>query len=509
MSSFGFSLSLNLSNLGKGEGLKNLRASVKRLSSGKKRPEASDGAGHLGLADRFRSQVTRNHKIGEALSNAISYTETQDNILLGISDSILKMSELVAMASDPLKTTSDRDIIETELRKIEDEVNSFKGAKYNGLSVFGSGTINFAPDTLKLAQGYSAFHADSGPHAYYYAGDGVDPNSFDVQSLEATWDEEVPTPESYTLGTGESWITAGAPYVDPNVTITYSFHSSLDGDPLTGVTTAEVKAAVAEALALWSSEADGNLVFVEVADSGPAPDDSTNYDPTGLPVMRFGAHYIDGDGAGVLAHAFYPAANSGLAGDTHFDTGQTWDINLLLETTVHEVGHALGLGHTSNSGIMEPVIQNRYTSGLGSAYLLQDDIDGIRALYAGGTVAEETTDTIYTLESTNFANFSLAGVSATSLASAQSSINTLDSAYVSLLNMRVQVGSSMRELTSKASIYSQQRIGISEALSSVEDISLEDELTAFTAAQLQANAEQSIQAQGIQLSRNLIEGLLT
>jgi hypothetical protein len=88
---------------------------------------------------------------------------------------------------------------------------------------------------------------------------------------------------------------------------------------------------------------------------------------------------FDGPG-GVLAHTFYPAPPNSepLAGDMHFDADENWQIGPgmdLFTVALHEAGHALGLGHSSNPGsVMYPYY--RFAAGLTA-----DDIAGIRTLY--------------------------------------------------------------------------------------------------------------------------------
>ncbi|KAL1563089.1 metalloendoproteinase 2-MMP-like [Salvia divinorum] len=87
---------------------------------------------------------------------------------------------------------------------------------------------------------------------------------------------------------------------------------------------------------------------------------------------------FDGEG-GVLAHAFYPTN-----GRLHFDLDDKWfylfinkNATDLLSVSLHEIGHLLGLQHsTVEAAIMYPTFKRGETKDLD-----QDDILGIKALY--------------------------------------------------------------------------------------------------------------------------------
>ena len=98
-------------------------------------------------------------------------------------------------------------------------------------------------------------------------------------------------------------------------------------------------------------------------------------------------HPFDGVNV-VLAHAYSPPSpgDDSRAGDVHFDDAETWTLAErpflsgqpidLVTVAAHEIGHALGLGH---SGEHCALMNESYTGS--HRFLAHDDLEGIRALY--------------------------------------------------------------------------------------------------------------------------------
>lgn len=155
--------------------------------------------------------------------------------------------------------------------------------------------------------------------------------------------------------------------------LTYYFQNGTND-----ISSTQEKNALRSAFALWAGVT--NLRFTEVSNRNRADivilwGSGSHGDP----------YPFDGTN-GVLAHAFYPPPNGGaIAGDAHFDDAERWTMSTrpngsqpidLVTVAAHEIGHSLGLAHSSVAGaLMYPY----YTGS--HRYLHTDDINGIRYLY--------------------------------------------------------------------------------------------------------------------------------
>lgn len=148
----------------------------------------------------------------------------------------------------------------------------------------------------------------------------------------------------------------------------------------------DVKRVFGNAFTRWSEWTP--LTFTEISD----------YNTADLKIGFYGGDHGDGeafDGVlGTLAHAFAPPR-----GLLHLDSDETWVIDdvfasgspsaMDLESVaVHEIGHLLGLGHSSvEEAVMFPTI----SSGVRKVELARDDVEGIQVLYGSNPDSNSTT----------------------------------------------------------------------------------------------------------------------
>ena len=112
-------------------------------------------------------------------------------------------------------------------------------------------------------------------------------------------------------------------------------------------------------------------VFINGTDPPPGPGQT----PTDVAIAKAQTYFLGGAG--------------NLPGDIEFDDGDPWQLHGTIQVpdifgaATHELGHALGLNHSTDpTAVMYPVFQR--FDGPGTGHLGADDIAGVQSIYGAG-----------------------------------------------------------------------------------------------------------------------------
>jgi len=115
-----------------------LAKSLQRLSSGLKIVTPQDDAAGLAVSMKFDAQSKRIGAAENNVSNAISYTQTQDGFLQQVSKALNRMGELAVSAQDVTKTDTDRSLYDAEFQQMASYISNVATKDFNGVSLFDS-----------------------------------------------------------------------------------------------------------------------------------------------------------------------------------------------------------------------------------------------------------------------------------------------------------------------------------------------------------------------------------
>jgi len=131
-----------------------LGRSLARLSSGSKIVNPSDDAAGLAVSEKMDAQGRRVKAAVNNVQNAISYVQTADGFMSGMTKILSRMSELAILAKDVTKNPTDIDLYSQEFHALQDQLRATIGGTsadiggatdvgtplgaYNGITLFGS-----------------------------------------------------------------------------------------------------------------------------------------------------------------------------------------------------------------------------------------------------------------------------------------------------------------------------------------------------------------------------------
>jgi flagellin len=124
-----------------------LSKSLSRLSSGSKITSPEDDAAGMAVSTKFDAQVSRLGAVSSNLSNAVSFSQTQDGYLQKVAKALDRMSELSVLAQDVTKTGADLNQYDKEYQKLNTYIADVATKDFNGISLFSGDALNVTTDS--------------------------------------------------------------------------------------------------------------------------------------------------------------------------------------------------------------------------------------------------------------------------------------------------------------------------------------------------------------------------
>jgi flagellin len=125
---------------------KALSSSLQRLSSGSQITSPADDPAGLAVSMQLTSELGRVTAASNNVSDATSFSQTQDGYLQQVNTAFSRMSELAVEAQDVTKTTTDRALYQQEYTALSSYVNNVSSQSFNGVSLFDGTALNVTTD---------------------------------------------------------------------------------------------------------------------------------------------------------------------------------------------------------------------------------------------------------------------------------------------------------------------------------------------------------------------------
>jgi flagellin len=154
-----------------------LGRSLSRLSSGSKIVNPSDDAAGLAVSEKLDAQNRRVKAATTNVQNAISYVQTADGFMGGMTKILSRMSELAILGKDVTKNPTDIALYQKEFSSLQDQLRATVGGStadiggtadvdtplgaFNGITLFGVSPSGGLPVTIGQAVGQDMTIADS------------------------------------------------------------------------------------------------------------------------------------------------------------------------------------------------------------------------------------------------------------------------------------------------------------------------------------------------------------
>jgi flagellin len=123
-----------------------LNNALAQLSSGSKIVSPMDDPAGLAESIALNAQIGQTQAANDNVSNAISFSQTQDGYLQQVGAALDQMATLAIEAQDPTKTSTEIADYNTEFAALGAYITNTAGATFNGISLFGSAGLSITTD---------------------------------------------------------------------------------------------------------------------------------------------------------------------------------------------------------------------------------------------------------------------------------------------------------------------------------------------------------------------------
>lgn len=118
-----------------------LRTPLDRLATGKKINNAADNAGGLAMATQMLAELGGTNQAGNNVQQGLDMLRTAEGGMSNVSDSLGRMRELAAQASNGTLSNEDRTALNSEFQALRDQIGSVsQTTEYNGNALLKGGS---------------------------------------------------------------------------------------------------------------------------------------------------------------------------------------------------------------------------------------------------------------------------------------------------------------------------------------------------------------------------------
>jgi flagellin len=458
-------------------------SSLAKLASGQRVVSARDDAASLAIGSRLTAQVQALKQASTNATQATSMLQVADGALSKISDILIRMKTLAVQAGSGQLGSTERSMINTEYQSLLSEVDRISNnTTFNGVTLLAGSTAVT-----------TSLNGQTAAKNYVQAADGVQSVAFGVSSagqytLTYNSSTNVMTLKNLTTGVTQG-VNIGASAIAVNSSQTVTF-STLD--TVVTLNSAFDKAATIAPAAgtVFSSDSAGQVETTSVV--------LNSINAAAIAVITGNVVSIDASTGGAAVSTIKLTA--AISGTADLSTTGTKTVSISDGTNTFNVSFNVTTAFTTNDNAASLTIGALGTVVLGTAATSSTSFT--YKVGSGTTSNDEVTVTLSQITTTAL---SISGGTVTDVTTANTSSTNIDTAINTLNTARSNVGASQNRLKFAAGNLASAIENADAARSTLLDLDIAQEMTAFTSRQVLMQTGISMLAQANRIPQDLLK----